>query len=116
MDLPNPAYGEGQAFRDIQGGAPMGSQTPSAAPSGPPVDLSQVVPFGAASGRAGEPVTAGAASGPGPGMSALGVADPQRDPSVDYLRGMLPMFELAAMLPTSSPIFRQFVRRLRASA
>jgi hypothetical protein len=117
-DLPNAAYGEGQQFRDIQSGAPMGSPSSSAPQpaAAPPAGLASVVPFGAPSQREGEPITAGAASGPGPGMDSLGIARPGNDPSVEYITSLLPVFELAASLPTASPHFRQFVRRLRGSA
>lgn len=82
----------------------------------PPVDLSKVVPMGAPSQSPDMPITAGANSGPGPGMSALGMSAPQNDPGYQSMQQLVPMFELAANLPTSSFQFRQFVRRLRAGA
>lgn len=111
--LPDAAYGEQQTYRQDQAGAPMARapQGPQGAPQ-PAADLSSVVPFGAASGRPDEPVTAGAAAGPGAGPEALGLG-PQADPGIQYLRSQIPMFEAAAGLPQSSFGFRQFVRRLR---
>jgi len=82
-----PNYGDGQDMMDIQGGAPM-----AATPSPTPVSASQmaqnaqqqaqpqgqpVTPLSAPTARPNEPVTAGAALGPGPGMSALGITPGQ---------------------------------------
>lgn len=115
--LGDAAYGEQATFRSDQQGAPMasGAVQPSQGPAQPPVDLSQVTPMGAPTQRPGEPVTAGAASGAGPGVNALGLA-PEQDPSRQYLTSLLPMLELAANLPTAGIAFRQFVRTLRGSA
>jgi hypothetical protein len=111
--LPDAAYGEQATFRSDQQGAPM-AKAGSARQGGTfaAADLSRVVPFGSDSQRPTEPVTAGAAVGDGPGPAALGLP-PAVDPGVQYIRSLLPMFELAASLPTSSFGFRQFVRRLR---
>lgn len=110
--LPDAAYGEQQTFRADQQAAPM------AAAPGPqgvgPADLSQVVPFGAPTSRPGEPVTAGAASGPGPGMSALGLSDDD-DAGIQHLKDSLPALELMANQPTAGRALRQFVRRVRAA-
>lgn len=56
MKLPNPAYGEGKDFMEIQRGAPMASEPRPLPPSleDPPDDPN-------------EPVTAGAPFGAGPG-------------------------------------------------
>jgi hypothetical protein len=112
--LPDAAYGEQATFRGDQQGAPMAKA--QASPQGPPqpqADLSRVVPFGADSQRGEEPVTAGADAGPGPGPEALGYGPNANDPGVQYIRGLLPMYELAAALPNSTVGFRQMVRRLR---
>lgn len=111
------AYGEQATYRADQQGAPMAkAASPSQGQAAPTADLSRVVPMGAPSQHPDMPVTAGADSGPGPGMAALGMSAPQNDPGIAQMRALLPMFELAANLPTSSFEFRQFVRRLRASA
>lgn len=109
-DLPDPDYGEQQTFRSDQRAAPMGSQpvVPQAA------DLSSVVPFGAPSQRPMEPVTAGAAAGPGPGLEAMGLDNEDNDPGVQQLRQILPSLELMANMPQAGKAFRQFVRRVRA--
>lgn len=111
--LPDAAYGEQATYRQDQQGAPMARapQGPSAPPA-PGADLSNVIPFDADSQRPDEPITAGADAGAGPGMSALGLGS-GADPGLQYIRSLLPMFSIAANLPTSSFGFRQFVRRLR---
>ncbi len=80
-DLPNAKYGENKAFVDQQMQAPLAngpdrptspaggpgvgvSAGPVAAPTGPPVELTGLA---APTTRPGEPVTAGAALGPGVG-------------------------------------------------
>lgn len=79
--LPDAGYGESKAFVDQQQGAPL-AQAPG---------LPTVVPLDAPTGRPGEPVTAGAPLGPGPGSEVLGPAKP---PSTGQLSQML--FGLAA--------------------
>lgn len=108
--LADAAYGEQATFRADQQGAPMAKAQTSPAPAAPSADLSQVVPFGAPTQNGNEPVTAGAAFGPGPGPEALGMGNP----AMGYVRELLPMLSLAAGMPMSSPELRQFVRRLRA--
>lgn len=111
--LPDAAYGEQQTFRNDQAGAPMAADSgPLGAPTAP-VDLSSVVGFGDPTQRPGEPVTAGAAAGPGPGMDALGLSD-DNDPGVQHLRDSLPALELMANQPGAGRALRQFVRRVRA--
>lgn len=108
-DLPNPDYGEQKTFRDIQRAAPMAAGRELDIS---PVDLSGVVPFNAPTQRPGEPVTAGAPLGPGPGLDVLG--QPLEDKTLQTLRGYLPGLELLANMPQASPAFRDFVRRVRA--
>lgn len=113
--LPDAAYGEQATFRQDQSGAPMArASAPTQGAPAPTADLSNVVPFGADSQRPGEPITSGADAGAGPGSEALGSVNPANDPGLQYVRDLLPMYELAANLPNSTFGFRQFVRRLRA--
>lgn len=115
--LTDAAYGEQATYRTDQQGAPMASTpNPGQGQAAPPADLSQVIPMGAPTQHPDMPVTAGADSGAGPGMASLGISAPQNDPGVAQMRELLPMLELASNLPTSSFEFRQFVRRLRATA
>lgn len=114
--IPNPDYGEQATFRADQQAAPMASTPGADAGSGIPVtpaDLSQVVGLNAPSSRPGEPVTAGADAGPGPGSEILGIGG-GNDPGVQYLRDNLPALEQMADMPMASDAFRQFVRRIRA--
>lgn len=62
-DVTGLPYGEGQALREQQGGAPMAA-TPS-------VPMPTATALSAPTERTGQPVTAGAALGPGPGVEAL---------------------------------------------
>jgi len=114
-DLPNPAYGEGQQFRAAEQAAPMA--TAPTPPNGPPqvqqADLSNVVPLNAPTQQPNQPVTAGAALGPGPGPDALALGQGD-DPGVAKLKAMLPALELMANSPAASYAFKQFVRRTRA--
>lgn len=101
------AYGERAEMEGIQSGAPLqggGEQPPS------PADL---IPFGAPSQNPGEPVTAGAALGPGVGPQAAGIAS-DSEATLDQLAPLVKGFDLAANLPSATPEFRAFVRGLKA--
>jgi hypothetical protein len=81
--IPDAAYGEQKTFVGLQRDAPL-AQVPSssaptatapsrgAAPGGGP-GLADLLPLDAPSARPGEPVTAGADAGAGPGSAALGL-------------------------------------------
>lgn len=114
MQLPDAAYGEQKTFREDQAGAPMAA-TPdvSGGPVVGPADLSNVVGLGAPTDRPGEPVTAGAAMGPGPGVESLGLSD-EEDAGIRHLMDSLPALELMANQPNAGRALRQFVRRVRA--
>jgi hypothetical protein len=116
-DLPNPAYGEGEDFRAAESGAPMqGAQgAPNAAPgpaqgplASPPIGL------GEPTQNPNEPVTAGADSGPGPGMASLGLGNPDAA-NVQALLPYLPSLEVMAAQPNATPAFKNFVRTLRGN-
>lgn len=111
--LPDAAYGEQKTFREQQKGAPMAEASASGGPGVSPLDMSRVTRFGAPSQFPGEPVTAGAAAGDGPGTDMLGFGQP--DPAMRYSKSLLPALEIAANMPFASVEFRQMVRRLRAS-
>ena len=110
-------YGEQATFRNDQSGAPMASTPGPTASSMSPVsglDTSNVVPLSEPSQRPGEPVTSGAASGPGPGVESLGLPNPADTAAIQYLRNQLPTLEIMAGMPQASDVFRQYVRRVRA--
>lgn len=72
-----PNYGDGQELASLQASAPMAATpTPGSSPApvngGEPAQQGQqVIPIDAPSQRPGEPVTTGAASGPGAGPEVL---------------------------------------------
>ena len=72
-----PNYGDGQDLANLQASAPMAATpTPGAAPApangGEPAQQGQqAIPIDAPTQRPGEPVTTGAASGPGAGPEVL---------------------------------------------
>lgn len=84
-----PNYGDGQALMDMQASAPMAqtNNPPKPAPAssmqtqGSPTQAQPVVPLTAGTQRPNEPVTAGAATGAGPGISALGFTPGQMAPT-----------------------------------
>ena len=105
---PGGEYGSRKEMEQLQSSSPMAeASTPASAP---PADL---VPLGAPSQNPGEPVTAGAAAGPGMGPQAAGILN-ENEMSLEQLRPMLKSLELIANLPGSTPETRTFVRLLRA--
>lgn len=102
--LPDAGYGEQKDFQAIQAGAPMASAG-AAMPS--------VTRLDAPTERPDEPVTAGAPSGPGPGMEQLGM--PQKSVLEDFaaLRAYLPLMQMYADSEASSGTMRAFVRYLK---
>ncbi|MEU8317102.1 hypothetical protein AB0C33_01925 [Nonomuraea sp. NPDC048881] len=116
--LGDAAYGEQAAFQEAQAGAPMAMDNlaaggPGAAP-GAPVE---VTPFGAASSRPGEPVTAGAPVGAGVGLEALGLTTPDELLRQDKqtLSTYLPVLEFLANQPNAMPSLRTIVRQIKAA-
>lgn len=118
------AYGSGTQMQQLQAGAPMAAAPspgqPATAGSGLGPSLSRatpgtgVVPFHAPSGRPNEPVTAGAARGPGPGPEALNLPPSTNKQDYVALRPALPAMQLLANLPGSTPGIKQFVRYLQS--
>jgi len=114
-DLPNADYGEQATFRNDQASASMASTSgPRPAPASGGPDLSGLVGLGEGTQRPNEPVTAGAASGPGPGPDSLGLSNSANDASIQYLSNALPSLEIMAGMPMATQEFRQYVRRVRA--
>lgn len=105
------SYGDAQAMRDIQAGAPMGATPSSAqAASAPPtIDPSALTPLDAPTGRPDEPVTEGVEQLTG----AAGASD-MDDATRERMRGYLPTLLWLASRPQASEQTRQFVRQLRA--
>lgn len=116
-DLPDAAYGEQAQFQEAQGGAPMAGAPPSggAPPQGGGTPV-EVTPFGAPSAKPDEPVTHGADGGAGPGLSSLGLQDPNQQLTQEdmaQLRAYLPYLEWMASLPNAAPGTRTYVRRIK---
>ncbi len=103
--LPNAAYGEQAEFMGIQGAAPMYEDAGPAAPM--PVGID------APTERPGEPITAGAALGPGPGMDSLPSLDNSMTEDMKAIARYLPMLESRADSPDAPQSFRMFVRYLK---
>jgi hypothetical protein len=97
------AYGERQAMEGIQAGADMQGAAPAPRPPA----------MGDPTANPGEPVTAGAALGPGIGPEAAGIAS-DKQATDEQLRPLLSSLELIANLPGSNAETRSYVRLLKA--
>src|SRR5882757_8760460 len=87
------AYGERQNLEQLQQGAPLSASPGGDAASGSPVDQTAgLIGLGEPSQQPDVPVTAGAATGDGPGMEALGLPN-QPDEDMRKLVQYLPVFE-----------------------
>lgn len=110
-------YGEAGAFMEQQTAAPLAQSapTPTSPGVGPaaPEPRTPPTPLFADTEDPDEPITAGAAAGPGPGLEAL--AAPQANPDLAALRPYLATLELMASQPNVTPSARNFVRRLRGA-
>lgn len=98
-DLPNAAYGEEKAFREMQQAAPL-------AESGGPVDTTGVVPINAPSQYPDMPVTAGAVTPGGP-------QEPSEN-DILRLRTYFGVMKVLASRPEASEATKQLVRQLEA--
>lgn len=114
QNLSNPKYGEQKDFHDIQAGAPM--QAPSSPVPSVPAASSVPPPTGLAepSGNPGEPVTAGAAMGPGPGNEALGLPSMDRDQIRATFGPILPELIAHAQSKYASQSFKDSLSALLA--
>lgn len=118
MNPNSPSYGEGAALESMRAGAPMAGQGAlagaAARPGGPVDPFAGMTPFGAGSGDPTTPVTAGAAMGAGPGLSALGVPQsPQQANRQDVAAlgpGALQALVMAAGRADATPSFKRMVR------
>lgn len=110
--LPNAGYGEQAAYQEQVSGAPLaesaqsfGSMFGDAA--------ANVVPLSADTTLPDEPVTAGAALGPGAGLEAI--SGPFSNPVQDKLKAYLPALQFMADTGNSDAA-RNLVRQIQASA
>lgn len=118
------AYGEAQDLAAIQGGAAMAAKPGGAGgPGGGGPDLAAMLagltPLSAGSTDPNEPVTAGAAMGPGAGPGELGLpTDEVGERSADAKAlppGMVQAIVLASQRPDATPSMKRYARQLVAS-
>jgi hypothetical protein len=105
-------YGSRQEMEGIQSGAPLqGGGGGNTAPAGPsPADM---IPFGAPTANPSEPVTAGAALGPGMGPEAAGITSDSAA-TMAQMKPLVRSLEMMANLPSATPETRAWVRALKA--
>jgi hypothetical protein len=96
-------YGSRQDMEAIQSGAAMQGTSPLPRPTA----------LHEPTANPGEPVTAGAALGPGIGPEAAGIMSDKQGTD-EQLRPLLASLELIANLPGSTPETRTYVRLLKA--
>lgn len=112
------AYGDATALRQQQQGAPLAADPGGAAAPAPGLLAGLNIPtgpnFGAATQQPDVPVTAGAATGAGPGLEALGLPN-QEGQDIQALAAYLPVFELMANQPGSFSATRNLVRAIKGA-
>lgn len=112
QQLSNPKYGEQSDFQQIQGGAPM------SAPSSPggmaPQGMPAPVGLGEPSALPGQPVTAGAAAGDGPGTEALNLPTTDRETLRKLYGPVLPQLIAKSQSKYASQDFKDAVAALIA--
>lgn len=104
MEATGGPYGSRKDMAEIQGSAPL---------AGSGVSRDMLPPLDAPTAHPDEPITSGAAAGPGLSPFAAGI---QSDAQVtdEQMRPLLRSLELMANLPGSNPETRTFVRNLKA--
>lgn len=114
-------YGQAQQLQSIQQAAPM-SASPGGTQAQPALAGNAALggqlpatPFGAPTQQPQTPVTAGAALGPGAGVEALGLMNPQQQ-DMAQLIPYLPVLQHMANQPGSSVAARNLVRQIMAFA
>jgi hypothetical protein len=122
--LPNAKYGENSQFQALQQAASLSASpspqgAPMQAPSGggmqpgslpPNPAAGQVIPFSAPTQRPNEPVTSGAALGPGPGPTSpqkASMAAAQSD--MGKIQQAMPYFQMLANMPDANPSTRMLI-------
>lgn len=114
--LPNAGYGEQQEYQTQQSGAPMAKQDVNV--QGMNFDdlfgsaSGRVVPFGSPTAQPDVPVTAGAATGAGPGTEALNLPDQQSE-DLQKLQGWMPVLQFMANQPGASWAMRNTIRQVK---
>lgn len=113
MNLPGGNYGDGTDFTQIQAGAPMAQAAPipSGGVNSPQANTQPVSPLDAPTTMPDQPVTHGAASGPGPGPESLGLNSPVQG---NWQNARDVVTSLASN-PTSSPAMKWLASRMQGS-
>ena len=105
--IPGMGYGKGQETMQQQTAAPMAGEAM-------PPALPPIIPLTAPTMRPQEPVTSGAASGPGPGLDALNLPPaPSEDPDIEMIRAYYPSLEYWASQPYTSEATKNYLQYLR---
>lgn len=114
-------YGQAQQLQSIQQAAPMSASPgglqaqPAAGGGAGGAGAVPMQPFGGPTMQPQTPVTAGAALGPGAGVEALGLMNPQHQ-DIAGLLPYLPVLQHMANQPGSSVAARNLVRQVMAIA
>lgn len=109
-------YGEGQDFMDLQSSAPMSSGNtakPKKMSGGATAAGPGLTPLNAPTENPGEPLTAGAPFGPGPGPESLSMAGMQAA-DVEVFKRYMPALESAAASDSVPDSFKRFVAYMRS--
>lgn len=115
-NLPDAAYGEQASYQEAQEGMQSPQEVNVAGMNFNDLfgdAASRVTPLSAPTAQPGVPVTAGAASGAGPGTEALQLAD-QRSEDLQRLQGQMPVLEWMANQPGASWAMRNYLRQVKA--
>lgn len=111
-------YGERKAQIDAQRTTPMGTPVVAQPAASAPADYPAPGSLGALdrpTDRPGEPLTAGLATGPGPGPEAMPSWTNPADADLAVFAQYLPTLELMANQPNASIATRNLVRRMRGA-
>jgi hypothetical protein len=114
-NLPDAGYGEQAQYQAAQEGMQKPQQVDVSGMNFNDLfgdAASRVVPMGAPTTQPDVPVTAGAASGAGPGMEALNLPDQQSE-DLQRLNDYMPVLEFMANQPGASWAMRNYLRQVK---
>lgn len=114
-NLPDAGYGEQAQYQAAQEGMQKPQQVDVSGMNFNDLfgdAASRVVPMGAPTGQPDVPVTAGAASGAGPGQEALNLPDQQSE-DLQRLNDYMPVLEFMANQPGASWAMRNYLRQVK---
>jgi hypothetical protein len=108
-------YGSATQLAQLQQAAPLAASPGGDGAQAAPVNeaAAKVIPFGAPTQQPDVPVTAGAASGAGPGLEALGLPSSPEGSDLQKYAAWLPVLEHMANQPGASSAARNIVRQLK---